>query len=214
MSHAKVRLSNGSSQAVESNILGLHLYAETNLPTEFGTFRTVVFREADNEKEHLALIMGDIEGADDLVIRVHSECFTGEVLHSFKCDCREQLHAGLSYIAKEGRGMLIYLRQEGRGIGLGNKIRAYALQEDGHDTVEANRLLGFGDDQRTYEVAAQILFHFHVHSVGLLTNNPLKIQALQQFGIKVNERIPLICETNEHSLSYFQTKQKDRKSVV
>jgi len=186
----------------------LEHYAETKLPTEFGTFRTIVFRESQAEIEHLALVVGDVTEAEGVVARVHSECFTGEVLHSFKCDCREQLHAGLAAISEAGCGILIYLRQEGRGIGLGNKIRAYALQEEGHDTVEANRLLGFGDDQRTYEVAAHILRYLKVRSIRLLTNNPLKIRSLQELGVTVDERLPLICPTNPHSLSYFRTKQQ------
>jgi GTP cyclohydrolase II len=195
-------------QPTQMQATALQLYAETNLPTEFGTFRVMVFREAETEAEHMAIIKGDITASQDLPIRIHSECFTGEVLHSQKCDCREQLHAALEYISNQEAGMIIYLRQEGRGIGLGNKIRAYALQESGHDTVEANRLLGFGDDLRTYEVAAEILFHFKIGAVSLLTNNPLKIQALQNHGVQVNKRLPLICPTNQHSLSYFKTKQE------
>lgn len=185
----------------------LDVYAETNLPTEFGMFRTVVFRDSDDEKEHLALIYGDVEQQENVLIRMHSECFTGEVLHSLKCDCREQLHAGLQRVAESGSGILIYLRQEGRGIGLGNKIRAYALQEEGYDTVDANRELGFGDDLRTYEVAFHILEHFQIRSVRLLTNNPAKLEALQESGITVVERVPLLCPPNPHSLSYFQAKQ-------
>lgn len=186
----------------------LNVYAETNLPTEFGTFRTIVFRDEDDQKEHLALVYGEIEGKEDVTIRMHSECFTGEVLHSFKCDCREQLHAGLQAVAESGCGVLIYLRQEGRGIGLGNKIRAYALQEQGYDTVDANRMLGFGDDLRTYEVAFHVLEHFAVKSVRLLTNNPLKLEALQESGIAVTERVPLLIPPNQHSLHYFQSKQE------
>lgn len=186
----------------------LHLYAETLLPTEFGEFRTVVFRDEEDQKEHLALIYGQVEQQENVLIRMHSECFTGEVLHSLKCDCREQLHAGLTAIADSGCGILIYLRQEGRGIGLGNKIRAYALQEQGYDTVDANRMLGFGDDHRTYEVAFQILEHFKIGSVRLLTNNPNKLESLEASGIPVTERVPLLCPPNPHSAGYFKTKQE------
>lgn len=186
----------------------LSLYAETQLPTEFGVFRTVVFLDEEDQKEHLAMIYGDIDNQENVLVRMHSECFTGEVLHSLKCDCREQLHAGLTEIAQSGCGILIYLRQEGRGIGLGNKIRAYALQEQGYDTVDANRMLGFEDDQRTYEVAFQILEHFKVRSVRLLTNNPEKLHSLQSSGIIVTERVPLLCPPNPHSLEYFKTKQE------
>lgn len=207
MNQAKSQISNRTSSHPGGGI-ALEQYAETNLPTEFGVFRLIVFRESKTDVEHMALIMGDIKDGQNIPMRVHSECFTGEVLHSQKCDCREQLHAGLRYIAEQKRGLLIYLRQEGRGIGLGNKIRAYALQEDGHDTVEANRLLGFGDDLRTYEVAVQIIEYFNLQSVRLLTNNPLKLKALEEQGIQVNGRIPLLCPVNEHSLDYFKTKQE------
>lgn len=182
-------------------------YAETNLPTEHGVFRVIVFQEEGSDKEHLAIICGEIQGGEGIPIRVHSECFTGEVLHSMKCDCREQLQAALQYIAGQGQGMVIYLRQEGRGIGLGNKIRAYALQEQGADTVDANRLLGFGDDLRTYEVAHQIITHLKLQSVKLLTNNPLKLQKLAELGVTIEERLPIFCEPNMHSLGYFRAKK-------
>lgn len=187
----------------------LHLveyYAETLLPTEFGEFRVAVFRERKTGKEHLAIMKGQVQGARDLLVRMHSECLTGEVLHSLKCDCKDQLHAALEMVQKEEQGMVVYLRQEGRGIGLGNKIRAYALQEQGYDTVDANRALGFGDDLRTYDVAAAILRHFEVESVRLVTNNPLKLQSLQRFGIPVSSRVPIFCLPNHHSLHYFESK--------
>ncbi len=185
----------------------LERYAEANLPTEFGLFRVVVFRDTETEVEHLAIIAGEIEDAEDLLVRVHSECFTGEVLHSLKCDCRDQLLDALKAISEKGRGMVIYLRQEGRGIGLGNKIRAYALQEKGHDTVDANRLLGFEDDLRSYEPAKQILDHFHVRSISLLTNNPDKIKSLESLGVVINRRLPIYCAPNPHSLNYFKAKK-------
>lgn len=187
--------------------MSLTVYAETNLPTEFGNFRTVVFLDEKDQKEHLALVYGDVEAKENVLIRMHSECFTGEVLHSYKCDCREQLHAGLQQIAESGCGILIYLRQEGRGIGLGNKIRAYALQEQGYDTVDANRMLGFEDDLRTYDVAFHILNHYNIQSVRVLTNNPSKLKALQGSGIPVTERVGLHIPVNPFSLGYFQAKQ-------
>jgi len=183
-------------------------YAETNLPTEFGSFRVVVFREIDNDKEHLAIIKGDIENTTDLLVRVHSECFTAEVLHSLKCDCKEQLHEALRAIGQAGRGMIVYLRQEGRGIGLGNKIRAYSLQESGFDTVDANRALGFEDDSRTYEMAAGMLRYFKVLSIRLLTNNPEKIEHLENLGIEITRRESILCEPNPHNIDYFVTKKE------
>ncbi len=191
----------------DSPTMSLQVYAETNLPTEFGTFRTVVFLDEVDQKEHLALVFGDVEGKENVLLRMHSECFTGEVLHSFKCDCREQLHTGLQQIAESGCGILIYLRQEGRGIGLGNKIRAYALQEQGYDTVDANRMLGFEDDLRTYDVAFHILNYYKIQSVRVLTNNPSKLKALEESGIPVIERVGLHIPVNPHSLGYFQAKQ-------
>ncbi len=186
----------------------LEYYSETELPTEFGTFRTVVFKDKRDGLEHLALVKGDICGGEGVLARVHSECFTGEVLHSLKCDCREQLHSALQELSRAGRGILIYLRQEGRGIGLGNKIRAYALQAQGYDTVEANKMLGFEEDLRTYEVAYEILKYFDVRSVRLMTNNPLKLEALEKSGIRVEERVPLVCPPNIYNIEYFKTKRE------
>ena len=202
------QVNNDSDEQLIKEGKSLTLYAETTLPTEFGLFRTLVFREAESEKEHLAIIAGDIKNQKDVLMRIHSECFTGEVLHSLKCDCREQLHTALKQIAEKGCGLLIYLRQEGRGIGLGNKIRAYALQEQGHDTVDANRLLGFEDDLRTYGAAEEILRYFNINSVQILTNNPLKIKGIEDIGIKVTRRVPLLCHPNSHNLHYIQTKQE------
>jgi GTP cyclohydrolase II len=185
----------------------LEIYAEAPLPTHRGVFRTVVFRDAQSGLEHVAMVFGDVAG-EAVPVRVHSECLTSEVLGSLKCDCRAQLDRALDLIAERGRGVLLYLRQEGRGIGLGNKIRAYALQAKGHDTYEANRLLGFPDDLRGYGVAADMLRLLGIRSVELVTNNPLKIAGLVEAGIPVRRRIALPSPSNPHSLGYLRTKRE------
>jgi GTP cyclohydrolase II len=183
------------------------VYAEAQLPTARGTFRTVVFREAGADVEHVAMVMGEVTGPEPVPARVHSECLTSEVLGSLKCDCRAQLDRALDLIAARGRGVLLYLRQEGRGIGLGNKIRAYALQAAGHDTYEANRLLGFPDDLRRYDVAAEMLRVLGVRSVDLVTNNPQKIAQLEAAGIPVRRRIGLPSPANPHNVEYLRVKR-------
>jgi GTP cyclohydrolase II len=188
------------------------LYADTEVPTEYGMIRTVVFRENDTlpngvePREHIALVVGQILDRDDVLARVHSECWTGEVLHSLKCDCKEQLDIALRRIVQEGVGVVLYLRQEGRGIGLGNKIRAYALQAQGLDTVEANRALGFGDDQREYAVASAMLRELGVRSVALLTNNPAKVEGLRADGVRITRRVPMAVTANEYNAQYLATK--------
>ena len=184
----------------------IRIYGETPLPTERGLFRTVVFRDTETGDEHLALTMGDVTG-EAVVARVHSECLTGEVLGSLKCDCRAQLDRALDLIAERKRGVLLYLRQEGRGIGLGNKIRAYALQAQGHDTYEANRLLGFPDDLRRYDLAADMLRLLGVRSVELVTNSPQKLSALAEAGVRVRGRIALPSPANPHNVEYLRTKR-------
>jgi GTP cyclohydrolase II/3,4-dihydroxy 2-butanone 4-phosphate synthase/GTP cyclohydrolase II len=181
----------------------------------------VVYREAalrgipetaavGQEHEHVALVAGRIEGlaGDDVLCRVHSECFTGETLHSLKCDCRDQLDRALEAILEAGRGVVIYMRQEGRGIGLGNKIRAYALQEQGSDTVDANLELGFAADLRSYEMAAKMLADLGVQSVALMTNNPEKTAGLEKAGVRVLRRVPHWGETQEHNREYLAVKQR------
>ena len=182
-------------------------YSEAPLPTARGMFRAVVFREGRSGAEHVAMVLGDISG-DGVPVRVHSECLTSEVLGSLKCDCRAQLDRALDRIAELGRGVLLYLRQEGRGIGLGNKIRAYALQAEGHDTYEANRMLGFPDDLRRYDVAADMLRLLGVRSVDLITNNPLKIAGLVDSGIAVRRRIHLPSPMNPHNVGYLRVKRE------
>ncbi|HEX9401052.1 MAG TPA: GTP cyclohydrolase II [Anaeromyxobacter sp.] len=182
------------------------IYSEAPLPTHRGLFRTVVFRDAETAAEHVAMVLGDVQ-SEAVPVRVHSECLTSEVLGSLKCDCRAQLDRALDLIAERGRGVLLYLRQEGRGIGLGNKIRAYALQAQGHDTYEANRLLGFPDDLRSYDVAADMLRLLGVRSIDLVTNNPLKLAGLAEAGVKVRGRIQLPSPSNPHNVEYLRTKR-------
>ena len=182
--------------------------AVADLPTRFGKFKLVAFWNNRDGKEHLALAHGDIMGAEDLPTRLHSECLTGDVMGSLRCDCRDQLEAGLRKLGSLDRGLLLYLRQEGRGIGLINKIRAYALQDRGLDTVEANIALGFRDDERDYAIAAHMLISLNVGSIRLMTNNPDKIRQLEQHGIKVAGRIPHVMPANEHNRFYLETKAK------
>jgi GTP cyclohydrolase II len=181
-------------------------YAQTRLPTTHGLFDMRVYIDKGG-REHLAISVGNLRQAQNLPLRIHSECLTSEVFGSLKCDCKQQLDVALAYLQTVGRGLLLYLRQEGRGIGLGNKIRAYALQERGHDTVEANALLGLPNDARTYEAAALMLCKLEVSSVQLMTNNPSKIEALKSLGINVVSRIPIIVATGEHAASYLETKR-------
>lgn len=176
------------------------------LPTAWGEFELHGLIDANTGQEHAALSMGNISDGTPVLTRVHSECLTGDTLFSLKCDCGPQLQGGLRAIAAEGRGVLLYLRQEGRGIGLVNKIRAYALQQAGADTVEANRLLGLPDDARDYAVAATLLGKLGVQRVKLLTNNPAKVEALQALGIEVSERVPLRTPANRHNQAYLKTK--------
>lgn len=183
-------------------------YAEADVPTDYGVFRFVVYREADSPFEHVAVVHGDVEGAKDVLVRVHSECMTGEVFHSLKCDCREQLGLALRRIAQEEAGIVIYLRQEGRGIGLGNKIRAYALQQEGYDTVDANRALGFEDDLRSYHVAAFMLRDLGVESVRVMTNNPAKLEALRSDGVVVSSRVEHFAGSHSHNRGYLETKRR------
>ena len=186
----------------------VELYAESPLPTRHGVLRAMVFRERGSGKEHVAAVKGDIRGFEGVPVRVHSECLTSEILGSLKCDCREQLEHALDLVGASERGAVIYLRQEGRGIGLGNKIRAYALQAAGANTYEANRQLGFGDDLRRYDVAACILKQLGVKSIDLITNNPLKIAGLQEEGIAVRRRIPSMASSNPHNIGYLRVKRE------
>ncbi|MBP1756587.1 MAG: bifunctional 3,4-dihydroxy-2-butanone 4-phosphate synthase/GTP cyclohydrolase [Firmicutes bacterium] len=182
--------------------------AEANLPTEYGQFRMVGFVNKLNGEHHVALVKGTITEEDEVLVRVHSECLTGDAFHSLKCDCGEQLAAALQNIEKEGKGVLLYLRQEGRGIGLINKIKAYKLQEEGMDTEEANIALGFPADMRDYGIGAQILNELSVRKIRLMTNNPKKLVGLKGHGIEIVERVPLIMDTNVFNQRYFETKKE------
>lgn len=184
--------------------------AQTELPTRHGVFTMHVFTEeleGAPAKEHVAMVYGDLTGKTHVPVRVHSECLTSEVFGSLKCDCREQLEAAMSEVVRRGGGAVLYLRQEGRGIGLINKVRAYNLQSKGHDTVDANRLLGLPDDTREYSSARTMLGHLGVASVQLLTNNPEKVRALRDLGVVVEGRIPVLIKPNPHSRGYLEAKR-------
>ncbi len=176
------------------------------IPTAMGEFQLCYYGNNHDDKEHVALIAGDVAGREDVLVRVHSECFTGDVLGSLRCDCGPQLHQALQMISEKGSGVIIYLRQEGRGIGLLDKLRAYNLQDEGYDTVEANLMLGHQADGRDYTIAALILQELNIASVHLLTNNPHKIDSLRQFGVDVTARIPLQTGVNRENMAYLQTK--------
>ena len=188
----------------------IQLVTEANLPTEFGIFRIVGFEFPDSKKAHIALVMGDISHSNTqpVLARIHSECLTGDALHSLKCDCGFQLSTALHQISEEGRGVLIYHREEGRGIGLINKIRAYSLQDKGMDTIEANLALGFAADERNFAVCADMFELLGVKKVRLLTNNPNKIDTMKKAGINVVERVPLNVGENRYNTEYLDTKAK------
>ncbi|MCA1327042.1 GTP cyclohydrolase II [Herbaspirillum sp. alder98] len=186
----------------------LEFVSSCQLPMPWGTFELHAFHDEVSGKEHLALTLGDLSDGQPVLGRVHSECLTGDALFSQRCDCGAQLEAALRKIAKEGRGVLFYLRQEGRGIGLLNKVRAYHLQDQGADTVEANEQLGFPADMRRYTIVLPMLAHLGVTSLRLMTNNPRKVKALEDSGITVAERIPLIVNQNPFNIGYLGTKAK------
>ena len=182
--------------------------AETVLPTEHGDFKLYVYETTVDDKNHLALIKGDIAGKKDVLVRVHSECLTGDVFHSMRCDCGSQLHEAMRMIDEAGEGVLVYMRQEGRGIGLVNKIKAYKLQDQGMDTEEANVHLGFDPDPREYGIGAQILKDVGITTMKLITNNPVKRTGLQGYGLEVTGRVPIEIPANQHNKKYLQTKQE------
>jgi len=181
---------------------------EVKLPTDCGEFALKLYESLPDGEHHVALVRGDLAQADNVLVRVHSECLTGDVFHSMRCDCGNQLHEAMRMVAEEDCGVVLYMRQEGRGIGLANKIHAYALQEKGLDTVEANEQLGFAADLRDYGVGAQILVDLGLHSVRLITNNPRKIIGLEGHGLNIVERVPIVCPPSEHNVRYLQTKKE------
>ncbi|MDO8636504.1 MAG: bifunctional 3,4-dihydroxy-2-butanone-4-phosphate synthase/GTP cyclohydrolase II [Dehalococcoidia bacterium] len=182
--------------------------AEARLPTRYGDFIAIAYKSSIDPDEHVALVQGDMTIGGPVLVRVHSECLTGDVFGSLRCDCGEQVALALQSISEEGRGILLYMRQEGRGIGFHNKIKAYALQDKGMDTVEANRALGFAPDLRDYGIGAQILADLGVRTIRLLTNNPKKVVGLEGYGLKVVESVPIIAPPNPHNFHYLETKEK------
>lgn len=184
----------------------VQLESEARMPTKFGNFKLRAYKNNIDQKEHMALVKGDVYGKENVMIRIHSECFTGDILGSSRCDCGNQLQEAMKRIEKEGQGVILYMRQEGRGIGIFNKLRAYNLQDQGMDTVEANLHLGFQDDMRDYLLASEIIKELGISSVKLLTNNPRKIEGLKKYGIKVEEREGLYTELTNESKKYFETK--------
>jgi len=188
--------------------------AQAELPTEYGEFKMVAYENKINGEHHVALVMGDVESENEpILVRVHSECLTGDAFHSLRCDCGEQLDAALRMIGKAGKGVLLYMRQEGRGIGLVNKVRAYELQDRGKDTVEANVLLGFPPDMRDYGIGAQILYELGIRKIRLLTNNPKKLVGLSGHGLEVVERVPIQIKENDTNKFYLKTK-KDKMGHI
>jgi GTP cyclohydrolase II len=184
----------------------LKMLSKARIPTNLGEFTLILYANELENKQHMAWTMGDVHGQEDLLVRVHSECFTGEVMGSRRCDCGQQLAASMDIVAEAGQGIIVYLRQEGRGIGLCDKLKAYNLQDEGYDTVDANLVLGHQADERNYEVAAAILNDLGVRSIRLLSNNPRKFEELQQYGISIRGRIPLLSEATPESQAYLYAK--------
>ena len=208
MKARRSRYSPPTSPLSPGSALPLQVVSVANLPTRSGEFRVVAFTPDQHGDEHLAIVRGEVRGRADVPARIHSECLTGDVLGSLRCDCRDQLSTSLEQLGALPFGALFYLRQEGRGIGLANKIKAYALQDCGHDTVEANHLLGFGDDERDYRVAGDMVRALGITSVQVMTNNPRKLDGLRAHGVQVTGRIPLVVAANRHNETYLRTKQQ------
>jgi 3,4-dihydroxy 2-butanone 4-phosphate synthase/GTP cyclohydrolase II len=185
----------------------VHRVAEARLPTPFGEFRIIGYRNDVDEAEHIALAFGDVAGKQQVLVRMHSKCLTGDVFGSARCDCGWQLHSAMRMIADAGAGVVVYLDQEGRGIGLLNKLKAYELQDQGHDTVEANEKLGFKPDLRNYGIGAQILLDLGLSSIRVLTNNPMKLVGLEGYGLEIVERLPIVPAPSDENRSYLDVKR-------
>jgi 3,4-dihydroxy 2-butanone 4-phosphate synthase/GTP cyclohydrolase II len=197
---ARVRAALGKSR--------VRAVATAQLPTEFGNFEIHAYDDRAERKTHIALVLGEIGDGKGVLVRIHSSCLTGDVFHSARCDCGPQLHAAMERVAAEGRGVILYLNQEGRGIGLANKIRAYALQDQGYDTVEANERLGFGADQREYGLGVEMLRDLGVKSMRMLTNNPRKLAGVENHGMSVSELVPIEIPASESTRRYLRTKKE------
>lgn len=198
----------------DDNHFCVQTVAAAKLPSRFGQFTALAFHQTADEKEHAAFVKGDVVGKENVLVRLHSECLTGDAFGSLRCDCRSQLEAGLTRIEDEGEGIVLYLRQEGRGIGLTNKLRAYHLQDEGLNTVEANLALGFPDDLREYHLAGHMLKSLNVKSIRLMTNNPNKVKQLEDYGIKVSKREEHKFAPNKYNEFYLETKKKVSKHYL
>jgi 3,4-dihydroxy 2-butanone 4-phosphate synthase/GTP cyclohydrolase II len=185
----------------------VHRVATARLPTAFGEFKVIGYRNDVDNREHVALVLGDVDGEQDVLVRMHSKCLTGDVFHSMRCDCGVQLHRAMELVAEEGRGVIVYLDQEGRGIGLLNKLRAYELQDAGDDTVEANERLGFKADLRDFGIGAQILRDLGLSTLRVMTNNPRKLVGLEGYGLEIVERVPLIADATPENRAYLAAKR-------
>jgi GTP cyclohydrolase II len=204
----KVVLDSAPNGTKNRKVGEIELVSRAKLPTRFGIFTIYGFLDHRDGKEHTAMVRGEVRGAETCPVRIHSECHTGDIWFSLRCDCREQLEASLNYVNSQERGVIIYLRQEGRGIGLLNKLKAYDLQDQGLDTVDANNHLGFPTDARSYEAAAEIIRLLGIESVALITNNPEKIKGLRMNRITVTDRIPVVIRSNLHNKRYLRTKKE------
>lgn len=203
----------GEKLTMESGVT-VEVFARAQLPTRHGKFEIVAFRNSKDRMDHVAIVKGDVAGREGVAARLHSECLTGDVFGSLKCDCRDQLEAAIDTIGTLDAGVILYMRQEGRGIGLANKVKAYSLQDGGMDTVEANQHLGFDDDLREYEVAAGMFQLLGVKSLNLITNNPSKVEGLREFGIDVRARTPIQAVPNSYNRFYLQTKKRKSGHIL
>lgn len=196
-----------SSIPPADSIPAVEVYGVAKLPTRYGLFTIISFKQNVDDRDHVAIMAGDVRGKENVLTRIHSECLTGDVFGSLRCDCREQLELALERLQKEGEGLIIYHRQEGRGIGLANKIKAYELQDQGYNTIEANLRLGFAADQRDYTIVAEILRVLDIRSIRLMTNNPKKLDALRSHGIEITERVTHQVDPNPYNERYLRTKK-------